>query len=60
MHRIGAAALDLMNAVFVLKMAAQPFKTGRIGHVAADHKKVAPAAEEIGGVKDRFKFSQDV
>ena len=57
---VGITALDLMNAVTVLKMAAQPFNTGRVGHVAADHKQVAPAAKEIGGVKDRFKFSQDV
>jgi hypothetical protein len=44
----------------IRKMAAQPFSTGRIGHVAADHKQVAPAAKKIGGVKNRFKFSQDV
>ena len=59
-HRIGTAALDLMNAITIAKVATQPFNTGRIGDVAADHEQVAPAAKEIGGVEDRFEFSQDI
>src|ERR1700687_2415087 len=59
-HRSGTAALDLMNAITVAKMATQPFNTGRIGYVAAGHEQVAPAAQEIGGVEDRFEFSQDI
>src|SRR6202158_2056591 len=59
-HRSGTAALDLMNAITVPKMATQPFNTGRIGYVAAGHEQVAPATKEIGGVKDRFEFSQDI
>jgi hypothetical protein len=49
-----------MNAITVPKMATQPFNTGRIGYVTADHEQVAPAAKEIGGVEDRFEFSQDI
>ena len=49
-----------MNAITVPKMATQPFNTGRVGYVAADHEQVAPAAKEIGGVEDRFEFSQDI
>src|ERR1700751_2368165 len=59
-HRIGAAALDLMDAITVPKMATQPFNTGRIGYVASGYEQVTSAAKEIGGVEDRFKFSQDV
>src|SRR3982074_3871878 len=59
-HRIRTTALDLMNAITVPKMATQPFNAGRIGYVAADHEQVAPAAKEIGGVEDRFEFSQDI
>jgi hypothetical protein len=57
---IGTAALDLMNTITVPKMATQPFNAGCIGYVAAGHEQVAPAAKEIGGVEDWFKFSQDV
>src|SRR5260370_9087226 len=60
MHRIGTAALDLMNAIPVPKMATQPLNTGRIGDVAAGCEQVAPAAKEIGGVEDWFEFGQDI
>src|SRR5260370_31843362 len=60
MHRIGTAAFELMNAITLSKMATQPFNTGRIGYVAAGHEQVAAAAKEIGGVEDRFEFSQDI
>src|SRR5450759_4446745 len=59
-HRIGTAALDLANEITVSKMATQPFNTERIGYVAAGDEQVAPAAKEIGGVEDRFEFSQDI
>ena len=49
-----------MNAITVAEMTTQPFNTGRIGYVAADHEQVAPAAKEIGSVENRFEFSQDI
>jgi len=60
MHRIGTAALDLMNAISVAEVTTQPFNTGRIGYVAAGYEQVASTAKEIGSVENRFKFGQDV
>src|SRR5258707_12200317 len=60
MHRIGTAALDLMNPITVPNMATEPLNTRRIGDVAAGHEQVAPAAKEIGGVEDWFEFGQDI
>jgi hypothetical protein len=48
--------LQFVNAVAIARqMPTQPFEAGRIGHIAANAKEIATAANKIGCIEDRLK-----
>ena len=55
-HRLRAAALDLVDAEARAEMAAQPLDAHQVGDVRARHEQVAAAAHEVGGVEDRLEL----
>jgi hypothetical protein len=53
--------LQFVNAVAIARqMPTQPFEAGRIGHIAANAKEIATAANKIGCVEDRLKLRNHV
>lgn len=53
--------LQFVNTVAIARqMPAQPFEAGRIGHIAANAKEIAAAANKIGCVEDRLELRNHV